>query len=245
MGKAALLAEAPARNGAVRQKCRTDRPGAGRDGVSPRRGGAGSRGRGRRAVHRVLCSPALPARRRPRTRAGTTISPRRSPSPRTRTSRLSTPSAKSSPKITAFCGCRRISKSATATAAALNFRTNTDCTARAGAAAVCPRIFKYHHRKRYLVLNNNDLREKLIIPRRRRRALCRAHDAACSHQLRQSAISYFGSAVRAAGFLPYTSVGLFLGCALANMISAAGILDVVFRLACHALRGTLRSGVRA
>ena len=32
----------------------------GRDGVSPRRGGAGSRGRGRRAVHRVLCSPALP-----------------------------------------------------------------------------------------------------------------------------------------------------------------------------------------
>ena len=30
--------------------------------------------------------------------------------PRTRTSRLSTPSAKSSPKITAFCGCRRISK---------------------------------------------------------------------------------------------------------------------------------------
>ena len=29
-------------------------------------------------------------------------------------------------------------------------------------------------------------------------------------------------------FFPYTSVGLFLGCALANMISAAGILDVVF-----------------
>lgn len=39
MGKAALLAEAPARNGAVRQKCRTDRPGSGRDGVPPRRGG--------------------------------------------------------------------------------------------------------------------------------------------------------------------------------------------------------------
>ena len=29
-------------------------------------------------------------------------------------------------------------------------------------------------------------------------------------------------------FFPYTSVGLFLGCARANMISAAGILDVVF-----------------
>ena len=29
-------------------------------------------------------------------------------------------------------------------------------------------------------------------------------------------------------FMPYTSWGLFLGCAAANIISAAGILDVVF-----------------
>ena len=29
-------------------------------------------------------------------------------------------------------------------------------------------------------------------------------------------------------FLPYTSVGLFLGCAIANTLSAAGILDIVF-----------------
>lgn len=169
-----------------------------------------------------------PARRRPRARADTTISPRRSPSPRTRTPRLSTPSAKSSPKITAFCGCRRISKSATATAAALNFRTNTDCTARAGAAAVCPKIFKYHHRKRYLVLNSNDLREKLIIP-----AVVGALYAALTMLL--APISYGNLQFRISEalcvlpvFFPYTSVGLFLGCALANMISAAGILDVVF-----------------
>ena len=29
-------------------------------------------------------------------------------------------------------------------------------------------------------------------------------------------------------FLPYTSWGLFIGCAIANLLSAAGILDVVF-----------------
>ena len=50
---------------------------------------------------------------------------------------------KSSPGNTAFPGCRRILKSATATAGASRFRTNTDCTARAGAAAVCPMIFKH------------------------------------------------------------------------------------------------------
>ena len=131
-------------------------------------------------------------------------------------------------KLTAFCGCRRISKSATATAAALNFRTNTDCTARAGAAAVCPRILKYHHRKRYLVLNSNDLREKLIIP-----AVVGALYAALTMLL--APISYGNLQFRISEalcvlpvFFPYTSVGLFLGCALANMISAAGILDVVF-----------------
>ena len=107
-------------------------------------------------------------------------------------------------------------------------RTNTDCTARAGAAAVCPRIFKYHHRKRYLVLNSNDLREKLIIP-----AVVGALYAALTMLL--APISYGNLQFRISEalcvlpvFFPYTSVGLFLGCALANMISAAGILDVVF-----------------
>lgn len=77
-------------------------------------------------------------------------------------------------------------------------------------------------------MNSNDLREKLIIP-----AVVGALYAALTMLLApisygNPAISYFGSAVRAAVFFPYTSVGLFLGCALANMISAAGILDVVF-----------------
>lgn len=105
---------------------------------------------------------------------------------------------------------------------------NTDCTARAGAAAVCPKIFKYHHRKRYLVLNSNDLREKLIIP-----AVVGALYAALTMLL--APISYGNLQFRISEalcvlpvFFPYTSVGLFLGCALANMISAAGILDVVF-----------------
>ena len=77
-------------------------------------------------------------------------------------------------------------------------------------------------------MNNNDLREKLIIP-----AVVGALYAALTMLL--APISYGNLQFRISEalcvlpvFFPYTSVGLFLGCALANMISAAGILDVVF-----------------
>ena len=77
-------------------------------------------------------------------------------------------------------------------------------------------------------MNSNDLREKLIIP-----AVVGALYAALTMLL--APISYGNLQFRISEalcvlpvFFPYTSVGLFLGCALANMISAAGILDVVF-----------------
>lgn len=77
-------------------------------------------------------------------------------------------------------------------------------------------------------MNNNDPREKLIIP-----AVVGALYAALTMLL--APISYGNLQFRISEalcvlpvFFPYTSVGLFLGCALANMISAAGILDVVF-----------------
>lgn len=76
-------------------------------------------------------------------------------------------------------------------------------------------------------MNSNDLREKLIIP-----AVVGALYAALTMLL--APISYGNLQFRISEalcvlpvFFPYTSVGLFLGCALANMISAAGILDVV------------------
>ena len=77
-------------------------------------------------------------------------------------------------------------------------------------------------------MNSNDLREKLIIP-----AVVGALYAALTMLL--APISYGNLQFRISEalcvlpvFFPYTSVGLFLGCALANTISAAGILDVVF-----------------
>ena len=77
-------------------------------------------------------------------------------------------------------------------------------------------------------MNSNDLREKLIIP-----AVVGALYAALTMLL--APISYGNLQFRISEalcvlpvFFPYTSVGLFLGCALANMISAAGILDVIF-----------------
>ena len=89
-------------------------------------------------------------------------------------------------------------------------------------------------------MNNNDLREKLIIP-----AVVGALYAALTMLL--APISYGNLQFRISEalcvlpvFFPYTSVGLFLGCALANMISAAGILDVVF-----GSRATLCAGLCA
>ena len=77
-------------------------------------------------------------------------------------------------------------------------------------------------------MNSNDLREKLIIP-----AVVGALYAALTMLL--APISYGNLQFRISEalcvlpvFFPYTSVGLFLGCALANTISAAGMLDVVF-----------------
>ena len=77
-------------------------------------------------------------------------------------------------------------------------------------------------------MNSNDLREKLIIP-----AVVGALYAALTMLL--APISYGNLQFRISEalcvlpvFFPYTSVGLFLGCALANMISAAGILDIIF-----------------
>ena len=70
-------------------------------------------------------------------------------------------------------------------------------------------------------MNSNDLREKLIIP-----AVVGALYAALTMLL--APISYGNLQFRISEalcvlpvFFPYTSVGLFLGCALANMISAA------------------------
>ena len=77
-------------------------------------------------------------------------------------------------------------------------------------------------------MNSNDLREKLIIP-----AVVGALYAALTMLL--APISYGNLQFRISEalcvlpvFFPYTSVGLFLGCALANTIAAAGMLDVVF-----------------
>ena len=90
-------------------------------------------------------------------------------------------------------------------------------------------------------MNSNDLREKLIIP-----AVVGALYAALTMLL--APISYGNLQFRISEalcvlpvFFPYTSVGLFLGCALANTISTAGMLDVVFVLAtiCGLLIGKL------
>ena len=77
-------------------------------------------------------------------------------------------------------------------------------------------------------MKGNNLRNKLILP-----AVVGALYAALTMLL--APISYGAVQFRISEalcvlpvFFPYTSVGLFLGCALANMISAAGILDVVF-----------------
>ena len=77
-------------------------------------------------------------------------------------------------------------------------------------------------------MNRNNLLEKLILP-----AVIGALYAALTMLL--APISYGTLQFRISEalcvlpvFFPYTSVGLFLGCALANTISAAGILDVVF-----------------
>ena len=77
-------------------------------------------------------------------------------------------------------------------------------------------------------MNKTDLREKLIIP-----AVVGALYAALTMLL--APISYGPVQFRLSEalcilplFFPYTSVGLFLGCAVANLISAAGLLDVVF-----------------
>ena len=74
-------------------------------------------------------------------------------------------------------------------------------------------------------MNSNDLREKLILP-----AVVGALYAALTMLL--APISYGNLQFRISEalcvlpvFFPYTSVGLFLGCALANTISAAGMLD--------------------
>ena len=77
-------------------------------------------------------------------------------------------------------------------------------------------------------MNSNDLRNKLITP-----AVVGALYAALTMML--APISYGALQFRVSEalcvlpvFFPYTSVGLFLGCALANLMSAAGMLDVVF-----------------
>ena len=94
-------------------------------------------------------------------------------------------------------------------------------------------------------MNSNDLREKLIIP-----AVVGALYAALTMLL--APISYGNLQFRISEalcvlpvFFPYTSVGLFLGCALANMISAAGILDVVFGSLATRRRAGARRGAPA
>ena len=74
----------------------------------------------------------------------------------------------------------------------------------------------------------NELREKLIYP-----AIAASLYAALTMLL--APISYGAIQFRLSEalcvlpfFFPYTSVGLFLGCAAANTLSAAGLLDVVF-----------------
>lgn len=75
---------------------------------------------------------------------------------------------------------------------------------------------------------HSDLREKLIYP-----AAVGALYAALTMLL--APLSYGAVQLRLSEalcvvpfFLPYTAFGLFLGCALSNLLSAAGILDVVF-----------------
>lgn len=77
-------------------------------------------------------------------------------------------------------------------------------------------------------MNRREFLEKLVLP-----AVVGALYAALTMML--APISYGTVQFRVSEalcvlpvFFPYTSVGLFLGCALANMLSAAGILDVVF-----------------
>ena len=74
----------------------------------------------------------------------------------------------------------------------------------------------------------NELREKLIYP-----AIAASLYAALTILL--APISYGALQFRLSEalcvlpfFFPYTAVGLFLGCAAANTLSAAGLLDVVF-----------------
>ena len=93
-------------------------------------------------------------------------------------------------------------------------------------------------------MNSNDLREKLILP-----AVVGALYAALTMLL--APISYGNLQFRISEalcvlpvFFPYTSVGLFLGCALANTISAAGMLDVVFGSP-HSARDYARRGAGA
>lgn len=85
----------------------------------------------------------------------------------------------------------------------------------------------------------NDLRKKLVYP-----ALAGAVYAALTMVL--APISYGGVQLRVSEvlcmlpfFLPETAVGLFLGCALANTISAAGLLDIVFGSLATLLAGLL------
>ncbi len=77
-------------------------------------------------------------------------------------------------------------------------------------------------------LNTLDFRNKIILP-----AVTGGLYAALTMLL--APISYGALQFRVSEalcvlpiFFPYTSVGLFLGCALANLLSSAGILDVVF-----------------
>ena len=77
-------------------------------------------------------------------------------------------------------------------------------------------------------MNSSDLRNKLILP-----AVTGALYAALTMML--APISYGALQFRISEalcvlpvFFPYTSIGLFIGCALANLISAAGVIDVVF-----------------
>ena len=77
-------------------------------------------------------------------------------------------------------------------------------------------------------MSKASLREKLILP-----AVVGALYAALTMLL--APISYGPVQFRLSEalcilplFYPYTAIGLFLGCAVANLISAAGLLDVVF-----------------
>ena len=75
---------------------------------------------------------------------------------------------------------------------------------------------------------NKDLRDKLILP-----AVVGGLYAALTVLL--APISYMSLQFRISEalcvlplFFPYTSVGLFVGCAVANLLSPVGVLDIVF-----------------